>query len=114
LAGADRRWIVLPAADLLFLVVYIRFVRREPVVLTIVALTLSAVLLALAPLAVGATGLALWVFYPLLPLAAGFVLGQRRFLWWMAAICSGVAGLGAALLLRDQTASFLQGPRGPS
>jgi len=62
-------------------------------------LALSAVLLALAPMGLGAAGVALWVLYPVLPMGAGFVLGRRQLLWQMAAITMAIAAAGGYLAL---------------
>lgn len=97
LSGASLLFLLAPGLDLLLLVPYLRYVKRSPALLTFVTLALSAALLALAPLPLGARGLALWVLFPLIPAAAGFVLARRSLLWQMALIT--VALLGAGVLL---------------
>lgn len=95
LSGAPLPFLIAPALDIVLLWPYQRFVTRAPATLTLGMLTLSGVLLALAPLGLDAVGVALWVLYPLLPLGAGFVLGRRNLLWRMAAITTGIAVLGS-------------------
>jgi hypothetical protein len=104
LSGAPLLFLLAPAIDLLLLIPYLRFVKRSPAFLTFGTLTISASLLALAPLALGARGLALWVLLPLIPAAAGFVLARRSLLWQMAIITTGVLALGLLLLLRSEQA----------
>lgn len=99
LSGAPLLYLLAPGLDVILLFPYQRFVSRAPAILTLATLTLSAVLLALGPTALGAAGIALWVLYPLVPLGAGFVLGRRRQLWQMAAITVGIAAVAAYQLL---------------
>lgn len=100
LSDAPLILLLAPAIDLLLLVPYLRYVKRSPAVLTFAVLALWAVLLALAPLALGAWGLALWTLFPLIPASAGFVLGRRPLLWQMTIITAGVLALGIFLLLQ--------------
>lgn len=95
LSGAPLPFLIAPALDIVLLWPYQRYVTRAPASLTLGMLTLSALLLALAPLGLGAAGVALWVLYPLLPLGAGFVLGRRNLLWGMAAITTIIAMIGS-------------------
>ncbi len=100
LSDAPLITLLAPAIDLLLLVPYLRYVKRSPALLTFAFLALWAGLLALAPLALGAWGLALWVLFPLIPASAGFVLGRRPLLWQMALITAGVLAFGVFLLLQ--------------
>lgn len=104
LSDAPRVMLLAPAIDLLLLAPYLRYVKRSPAVLTFAMLTLWAALVALAPLALGAWGLALWALFPLIPASAGFVLGRRPLLWQMALITAGVLVFGVFLLLQAGTA----------
>lgn len=106
-SGAPLLLLLAPAIDLLLLIPYLRYVKRSPALLTFVTLGFSAVLLALAPLPLGAYGLALWVLFPLIPTSAGFVLTRRPLLWQMAIITAGVLAFGLFLLLQaGQTLTF--------
>lgn len=100
-SGAPLLFLLAPAIDLLLLIPYLRYVKRSPALLTFVTVGFSAVLLALAPLALGAYGLALWVLFPLTPASAGFVLTRRPLLWQMAVITAAVLAFGTFLLLRS-------------
>jgi hypothetical protein len=100
LSGAPLVLLLVPAADLLLLFPYLRYVKRRPALLTLGTLTISAGMLALAPFAVGIRGVALWVLFPLLPAAAGFVLGRRLHLWQMAAITTVLVVAATILLIR--------------
>ena len=107
LSGAPLVTLLGPAGALVFLVPYLRYVKRGPAMLTFIALALWAGLLALAPLVLGARGLALWVLFPLIPACAGFVLARRSLLWQMAAITAGILAFGTFLLLQsEQTLTF--------
>lgn len=107
LSGAPLLFLAAPALDLLVLVFYLRYVKRSPALLTFVTLAISAALLALAPLALGARGMALWVLFPLIPAGAGFVLGRRSLLWQMAMLTAAMLAVGLALLLAtDPTLTF--------
>jgi hypothetical protein len=100
LSGASLLLLLVPVADLLLLVPYLRYVKRKPALLTLGTLTISSGMLALAPFAMGIRGLALWVLFPLLPAAAGFVLGRRLHLWQMAAITTVLVAAATVLLIR--------------
>ncbi len=104
LSDAPLIMLLAPAVDLLLLVPYLRYVKRSPALLTFAMLALWAGLLALAPLAMGAWGLALWALFPLIPASAGFVLGRRPLLWQMALITAGLLAFGAFLLLQADVA----------
>lgn len=107
LSGAPLFLLLAPALDLLLLVPYLRFVKRSPALLTFATVAISAGLLALAPLVLGAQGLALWALFPLAPAAAGFVLSRRPLLWQMALITAVVLAIGVVLLLQaGQPVSF--------
>ncbi len=107
LSGAPLVLLLAPAIDLLLLFPYLRYVKRSPALLTFTTLAISAGLLALAPLALGARGLALWVLLPAIPAGAGFVLTRRSLLWQMAFITGGVLAFGVFLLLQSaQTLLF--------
>lgn len=107
LSGAPLLLLLAPLLDLLLLVPYLRFVKRSPALSTFATLTISASLLTLAPLALGATGLALWALFPLVPAAAGFVLSRRPLLWQMAFITVAALAFGVFLLLQaDQLVNF--------
>lgn len=99
--GAPLVFLLGPAIDLVLLAPYLRFVKRRPALLTFVTLTISAVLLALAPWAIQGLGIALWVWFPLVAASAGFVLGRRKFLWQMAGIGTVLVALAAFLLIRQ-------------
>jgi hypothetical protein len=100
LSDAPLIMLLAPAIDLLLLVPYLRYVKRSPALLTFAMLALWAGLLALAPLAMGAWGLALWALFPLIPASAGFVLGRRPLLWQMTLVTAGVLTFGVFLLLQ--------------
>jgi hypothetical protein len=102
LSGAPLVLLLAPAIDLLLLIPYLRFVKRSPALLTFATLALSAALLALAPLVLGARGLALWVLFPLIPASAGFVLARRALLWQMAVITASLLAFGVFLVLQSQ------------
>ncbi len=102
LSGAPLPLLLAPAIDLVLLIPYLRYVRRSPALLTFITLAISAGLLAAAPLALGARGLALWVLFPLIPACAGFVLVRRSLLWQMAIITAGVLAFGVFLLLQAE------------
>lgn len=107
LSGAPLLLLLAPALDLLLLFPYLRYVKRRPALLTLGTLTISGGLLAIAPFAMGIRGLALWVLFPLLPVAAGFVLGRRLHLWQMAAITTVLVAVATILLIRlDQPLTF--------
>lgn len=99
-SGAPLLWLVAPAASLLLLVTFLRFVKRSPAVWTFLLLSVTAGLLAIAPQAMGAVGVGLWALYPVIPVSAGFVLGRRRLLWRMAGITAAIAGAGALVVIR--------------
>lgn len=101
LSGAPTLLLLAPAIDLLLLIPYLRTVKRNPALLTFATLAISAGLLALAPLALGARGLALWALFPAIPAGAGFVLARRSLLWQMALITSGILAFGVFLLLQS-------------
>lgn len=101
-SGAPLATLLGPAIALAYLFPYLRYVKRSPALLTFIALTLWAVLLALAPLILVARGLALWMLYPLIPACAGFVLGRRSLLWQMTVIAAGVLAFGVVLLLQTE------------
>lgn len=101
LSGAPLTLLLAPAIDLLLLIPYLRYVKRSPALLTFSTLTISAGLLAAAPLALGAPGLALWTLFPVIPASAGFVLARRSLLWQMALITAGVLAFGVFLLLQS-------------
>ncbi len=107
LSGAPLAALLAPAADMIFLAPYLRYVKRSPALLTFVALTLWAVLLALAPLALGATGMLLWALYPVLPAFAGFVLARRSLMNQMAVITAAALAAGAFLVLQNGPAWVL-------
>lgn len=86
--------------DALSLVVYPRAATRWPAPATLFTLTATALLLSLAPLALGALGLALWGLLPLIPLAAGYVLGRPRQAWQAAGLAVLALVGGVALLWR--------------
>ncbi len=100
LSGAPLLFLLAPAIDLVLLVPYLRFVKRRPALLTFGTLTITAVLLALAPFAIQGEGLALWVLFPLVAAGAGFVLGRRKFLWQMAGITTVIVAVAAFQLIR--------------
>ena len=100
LSGAPLLFLLAPAIDLVLLVPYLRFVKRRPALLTFGTLTITAVLLALAPFAIQGAGLALWVLFPLVAAGAGFVLGRRKFLWQMAGITTVIVAVAAFQLIR--------------
>lgn len=104
LSGAPLVLLLAPAIDILLLIPYLRYVKRSPAFLTFAALGLWAALLALAPLALGANGLALWALFPVLPACAAFALARRSLLWPMAALTMGFLALGILLLVRSQQA----------
>jgi hypothetical protein len=107
LSGAPLVTLLGPAVALVFLVPYLRYVKRSPALLTFFTLALWAALLALAPLVLGARGLALWVLFPLIPACAGFVLARRSLLRQMAIITTGILAFGVFLLLQsEQTLTF--------
>jgi hypothetical protein len=107
LSGAPLLTLLGPALALLLLIPYLYYVKRSPALLTFVMLGLWAGLLALAPLVLGARGLALWMLFPLIPAGASFVLARRSLLWQMAIITAGVLAFGVFLLLRtDLTLAF--------
>lgn len=85
-SGAPLPLLLVPVADLGSMALYLRYIKRWPAALTMLTLTLSAALLAVAPQGLGTRGGVLWVLYPLLPLGAGFVLGRRSQLWQVTAI----------------------------
>ncbi|MEA3336369.1 MAG: hypothetical protein U9R25_10695 [Chloroflexota bacterium] len=89
--GAPLLFLLAPAIDIILLLPYLRYVKRSPAVLTLGTLLLSALLLALAPAGLGTIGVTLWVLYPLIPLAAAFVLGRRNIAWQAAALTVVVA-----------------------
>ncbi len=93
-------FLLAPAIDLVLLAPYLRFVKRRPALLTFGTLTITAVLLALAPFAIQGAGLALWVLFPLVAAGAGFVLGRRKFLWQMAGITTIIVAAAAFQLIR--------------
>ncbi len=101
LSGAPLLWLLALTLDLVLLFPYLRYVKRKPALLTLGTLAISAVLLAAAPFVMGVRGLALWVLFPLLPVAAGFVLGRRLHLWQMAAITMALVALATILLIRQ-------------
>lgn len=98
--GAPWPFIAVPIADAALLLPYLRYVKRRPALLTISTLIISAGLLALAPFALGAAGVALWVLYPLAAAAAGFVLGRRKALWQMASIVTLLAAASGYFAIR--------------
>lgn len=104
LSAAPPVLLLAPAIDALLLVPYLRYVKRSPALLTFIALGLWAALLALAPLALGANGLALWALFPLIPACAGFALARRSLLWQMAALTMGFVALGVFLLAQGEPA----------
>ncbi|MDW8317616.1 MAG: hypothetical protein RMN53_07230 [Anaerolineae bacterium] len=89
------------ALDALSLLAYGRAVVRWPALATLVTLTASALLLSLAPLALGALGLALWTLIPLIPPAAGYVLGRPRQAWQAAGLAALALALAVGLLWRE-------------
>lgn len=97
LRGAPAGLLVIPVLDLIFVAIYLRYVKRSPALLTFLALGLWAGLVALSPLALGSYGLALWVLFPLIPAWAGFVLTRRILLWQMAIITAAIVVVGALL-----------------
>lgn len=99
-SGAPMVYLLAPAIDLVLLIPYLRFVRRRPALLTFGTLTITTLLIGLAPFALQSAGLALWVLSPLIAAGAGFVLGRRKFLWQMAAIVTAVLGLATFQLIR--------------
>lgn len=99
-SGAPLPFLLAPIVDLVLLLPYLRYVKRSPALLTFITLGITALLLALAPLALDARGLALWVLFPLVPAGAGFVLTRRSLLWQMAMVTSAVLAFGVFLLLQ--------------
>lgn len=107
LSGAPLITLLAPAADLVLLIPYLRFMKRSPALLTFLMLGQWAALLALAPLALGAQGLALWPLFALIPASAGFVLGRRALLWQMTIVAAGIVAFGAFLTFQaEQPISF--------
>lgn len=102
LRAAPWPFLAVVAVDVALLWPYLRYVQRSPAVATLATLTFTTVLLALAPYALGADGLAAWVLLPLVPLAAAYVLGRRRQLWQMAGIVTLVLAAAAILLFQGQ------------
>lgn len=101
-SDAPAAWLVAPAVAALLLFPYLRYVSRSPALWTVGMLTLSAVLLALAGPLLGATGVALWVLLPLMPASAGFVLGRRKFVRQVAAICLAALAVASMSLVRNE------------
>ncbi len=101
ISEAPAVWLVAPAVAALLLFPYLRYVSRSPALWTLGMLTLSAALLALAGPLLGATGVALWVLLPLIPASAGFVLGRRKFVHQMVAICLAVLAIASIMLIRN-------------
>lgn len=107
LSGAPLIALLAPAADLLLLIPCLRYVKRSPALLTFLMLALWAALLALAPLALDARGLALWPLFALIPTSAGFVLGRRALLSQMTLITAAIVAFGAFLVFQaDQAIAF--------
>lgn len=100
---APAAWLAAPAVAALLLFPYLRYVSRSPALWTAAMLALSAVLLALSGPLLGAAGVALWVLMPLIPASAGFVLGRRKFVQQMAAICLAALAIASAALIRNAT-----------
>jgi hypothetical protein len=99
-SGAPLVFLLAPAIDLILLAPYLRYVKRRPALLTFGTLTITAILLALAPFAMQGIGLALWMLFPLVAAGAGFVLGRRRFLWQMAGIVTVILAAAIVQLVR--------------
>jgi hypothetical protein len=97
----DAPWPFLAAVavDVVLAWPYLRFVQRAPAMATLATLTLTTVLLALAPYALETAGLAAWVLLPLAPLAAAYALSRRRQLWQMAAIATLIVTAAATIAL---------------
>jgi hypothetical protein len=104
LSGAPLALLLAPAIDVLLLIPYLRYVKRNPALWTFIALGLWAALLAVAPQALGANGLALWTLFPVIPVCAGFALGRRSLLWQMAALTTGFLAFGVFLLVQSELA----------
>jgi hypothetical protein len=99
-SGAPMITLLAPAADVALLLLCLRVVKRSPALAVFVMLTTWAGLLALAPLALGVRGLALWPLFVLMPASAGFVLGRRALLWQMAVMTAGILAFGLFLLFQ--------------
>lgn len=99
-SGAPLLFLLAPAIDIILLAPYLRFVKRRPALLTFSTLTITALILALAPFAMQGVGLALWVLFPLVAAGAGFVLGRRKFLWQMAGIVTLILAVASFQLIR--------------
>lgn len=100
-SGAPMIALLAPAADVLLLLLCLRVVKRSPALAVFAMLAGWAALLALAPLALGMRGLALWPLFVLIPASAGFVLGRRALLWQVAVVTAGVLAFGLFLVLQS-------------
>jgi hypothetical protein len=109
LNGVPLPYLSVLVLDILLLLPYQRYVGRAPATLTVGTLAYSAGILALAPLGLGAAGVALWVLYPLMPVGAGFVLGRRRLIWQMTIITTVIAAAGAYPIFTTGEALVLDG-----
>ncbi|MCA9869160.1 MAG: hypothetical protein KC487_02055, partial [Anaerolineae bacterium] len=95
-------WLIVPAVDALLLFPYLRYISRSPAMWTVAMLALATGLIALAGPMLGASGVALWVLLPLIPAMAGFVLGRRKFVSQVAAICLAALAIASVMLVRDE------------
>lgn len=108
-SGAPMITLLAPAMDVLLLLPCLRVVKRSPALAVFVMLTFWAGLLALAPLALGPRGLALWPLFVLIPASAGFVLGRRALLWQMAVVTAGILAFGLFLTLQSNQPLLFDG-----
>lgn len=111
LSDVPAVWLVVPALDALLLFPYLRYVSRSPAMWTVGMLALAAGLLAVAGPMLHANGVALWVLMVLIPASAGFVLGRRKFVYQVTAICLVALALASVMLVEREIrlAFVLQG-----
>jgi len=100
--AASRQFWPIPLLDLLLVMVYLRYVRQMPALLTFLALMSWALLLAMAPAALGVYGVGVWALFPLIPAWAAFVLTRRLLVQQIALATAVVMAAGLAFWARTE------------
>lgn len=100
--AAPRQFWPIPVLDLLLVLVYLRYVRQLPALLTFLALMSWALLLAMAPAALRVYGVGVWALFPLIPAWAAFVLTRRLLVRQIALATAAVMAVGLAFWARTE------------
>ena len=100
--AAPRSFLFAPVADMAMVAVYLRYVKQQPAALTGLALASWALLLVMAPVALGLYGMGAWALFPLIPVWAAFVLTRRVLVWQTALITGAIVLASLALWSRTQ------------